>query len=107
MSQALITTVTVGRGWRFWTDGDCSDSGRDALTLTLEAMQCGAGKVIATSIHRNCTGEGLDLPLIRVLAGGLSVVLIAARGFGLAKHCAEGYHTSAASVAAGPFSRQQ
>jgi cyclase len=90
-------------GWRVWVDGARSDSGRAALAWALEAVQRGAGEVLATSIDRDGTGEGLDLPLIEALAGGLSVPLIAAGGCGLAQHFVDGYQAGAAAVAAGTF----
>jgi cyclase len=73
------------------------------LDWASEAVQRGAGEVLATSIDRDGTGEGLDLPLIQALAGGLSVPLIAAGGCGLAQHFVEGYQAGAAAVAAGTF----
>jgi cyclase len=90
-------------GWRVWADGGRRDSGRSALDWASEAVQRGAGEVLATAIDRDGTGEGLDLPLIQALAGGLSAPLIAAGGCGLAQHFVEGYLAGAAAVAAGTF----
>ncbi|MEY2644979.1 MAG: hypothetical protein RLZZ611_1628 [Cyanobacteriota bacterium] len=90
-------------GWRVWADGGRRDSGRDALTWAREAVQRGAGEVLATAIERDGTGDGLDVPLIRALVGCLPVPLIASGGCGLAQHVVEGYQAGAAAVAAGTF----
>jgi cyclase len=89
--------------WRVFADAGCRDSGRDAVVWAREAVQRGAGEVLATAIERDGTGEGLDLRLIQALAGSLSVPLIAAGGCGLAQHVIEGYQAGAAAVAAGTF----
>lgn len=106
-SQCVVLSLDArsdgAGGWRVWGDGGRSDSGRDVLNWAYEAVQRGAGEVLATSADRDGTGKGLDLHLIRVLAEGLSVPLIAAGGCGLAQHFVEGYQAGAAAVSAGTF----
>jgi cyclase len=106
-AQCVVVSLDVRSngpdGWRVWAEGGRSDTGRDALGWAREAVQRGAGEVLATAIDRDGMGHGLDLPLIQALAGGVSVPLIAAGGCGLAKHVVEGYQAGAAAVAAGTF----
>ena len=93
----------AGGGWRVWSAGGQTDAGRDALQWASEAVERGAGEVLATAIERDGTGEGLDLALTAAMATTLSVPVIASGGCGLARHFVEGYEAGAAAVAAGTF----
>jgi len=90
-------------GWRVWAEGGRVDAGREALQWAREAVDRGAGEVMATAIERDGTGEGLDLGLTAGLSKALAVPLIASGGCGLAQHFVEGYQAGAAAVAAGTF----
>lgn len=90
-------------GWRVWSNGGRVDAGREVLAWAREAVDRGAGEVIATAVERDGTGEGLDLALTAALAAALAVPVIASGGCGLAQHFVEGYQAGAAAVAAGTF----
>ena len=93
----------IGGRWRVWSEAGCLDTGRDALEWSREAVDRGAGEVLVTGIHRDGTGEGLDLELTASLATVLPVPVIASGGCGLAQHFVEGYEAGSAAVAAGTF----
>lgn len=110
-AQCVVLSLDVrsdgNEGWHVWCDNAQSDTGRDALEWACEAAQRGAGEVLVTSIDRDGSGQGLDLPLIQSLVGVLSVPLIASGGCGLAQHFVDGYQAGAAAVAAGTFFTQR
>ena len=100
---SLDARSQVGGGWRVWSAGGQTDACRDALQWATEAVQRGAGEVLATAIDRDGTGAGLDLDLTSAMASSLAVPVISSGGCGLAQHFVEGYQAGAAAVAAGTF----
>jgi len=106
-SQCVVLSLDArprsAGGWLVWSAGGQTDTSRDALQWASEAVQRGAGEVLATAIDRDGTGEGLDLALTAAMASTLAVPVIASGGCGLAQHFVEGYEAGAAAVAAGTF----
>jgi len=106
-SQCVVLSLDArphsAGGWRVWSAGGQTDTSRDALHWASEAVERGAGEVLATAIDRDGTGEGLDLVLTAAMASTLAVPVIASGGCGLAQHFVEGYEAGAAAVAAGTF----
>jgi cyclase len=100
---SLDARPNANGGWRVWSDAGRVDSGREALSWALEAVDRGAGEVMVTAIERDGTGEGLDLALTASMAETLAVPVITSGGCGLAQHFVEGYQAGAAAVAAGTF----
>jgi len=110
-AQCVVLSLdvrTCGRGsWGVWTKAGRLDARRDAITWALEAVDRGAGEVMATAIERDGTGSGLDLELADCLAKRLNVPLTISGGCGLADHFIDGYKAGAAAVAAGTFFSQR
>ena len=110
-AQCVVLSVDVREAssgkWRVWSNSGNLATERDPLEWTAEAVDRGAGEVMVTSIDRDGTGFGLDLPLVLSLNESLKVPLIASGGCGLAKHLAEGYKAGASAVAAGTLFSQR
>ena len=110
-SQCLVLSIDARTdldfGWRVWSDGARTDSGRAVLSWAQEAVDRGAGELIVTAVDRDGSGDGLDLELTQALSRILKVPLIASGGCGLAQHFVEGYQAGAAAVAAGTFFSQR
>ena len=106
-SQCLVLSLDAKPnhkgGWHVWTQAGRTDSQRDVLAWAREAVDRGAGEIVATSIERDGTGSGLDLELTSSLAQAISVPVIASGGCGLANHFVEGYQAGASAVTAGTF----
>lgn len=100
---SLDARPSASGGWRVWTEAGRLDAEREAVAWAREAVDRGAGEVLATAIERDGIGMGLDLPLTDSLAKTLDVPLIISAGCGLAQHFVEGYQAGAAAVAAGTF----
>jgi cyclase len=64
--------------------------GREAVAWAGEAVERGAGEVLLTSMDRDGTTEGYDLPLTRAVADAVSVPVIASGGAGELEHLATG-----------------
>lgn len=93
-SQAVVVAVDVrrtGEGtWEVFTHGGRRATGRDALAWINEAVALGAGELLVTSMDRDGTGEGYDLPLLAAIAARASVPVIASGGAGTLQHLADG-----------------
>ena len=63
--------------------------GRDAVGWAREAVERGAGEVLLTSMDRDGTSDGYDIPLTRAVADAVSVPVIASGGAGELGHFSE------------------
>jgi cyclase len=81
--------VAPGR-WNVFTHGGRNDTGRDALDWALEVERLGAGEILLTSMDRDGTRQGFDLPLTRAVSDGVGIPVIASGGVGNLQHLADG-----------------
>lgn len=86
-SQSLVISIDAlrdpaGDGWRVRGVSGTADSGREAVAWAQEARDRGAGEVLLTSIDRDGTRSGYDLPLTRAVADAVAVPVIASGGAG-------------------------
>ena len=81
--------VAPGR-WNVFTHGGRNDTGRDALEWAVEVEQLGAGEILLTSMDRDGTRQGFDLPLTRAVADAVGIPVIASGGVGNLQHLADG-----------------
>jgi cyclase len=63
--------------------------GREAVAWAEEAVDLGAGEVLLTSMDRDGTNDGYDLPLTRAVADAVPVPVIASGGAGELGHLSE------------------
>ena len=61
-------------------------TGRDAVSWAAEAVERGSGEILLTSMDRDGTKDGYDLPLTRAVAGAVTVPVIASGGAGTLEH---------------------
>ncbi len=90
-------TVAPGR-WEIFTHGGRRPTGIDAVEFarTVEAM--GAGEILLTSMDRDGTRAGFNLPLTRAISDAVSVPVIASGGVGTLDHLVEGVTIGGASA---------
>ena len=82
-SQAVVLAIDakrVGDRWEAFVRGGRDSSGRDAVDWAREGVECGAGEVLLTSMDRDGTRSGFDLPLTATIARQVTVPLIASGG---------------------------
>ena len=79
-----------GDGWGVYTHGGRKPAGLDAVVWAAEAARRGAGEILLTSMDRDGTKEGYDLPLLEAVAAAVSVPVIASGGAGTPEHLAAG-----------------
>ena len=72
--------------------------GREAVAWAREATERGAGEVLLTSMDRDGTTDGYDLPLTQAVAAAVAVPVIASGGVGDLEHLVEGIQVGGADA---------
>ena len=76
--------------WEIFTHGGRNSTGIDAIEYAQEVVALGAGEILLTSMDRDGTRQGFDLPLTRAIADSVSVPVIASGGVGNLDHLVDG-----------------
>ena len=76
--------------WEIFTHGGRNPTGLDAVVYAKEVVALGAGEILLTSMDRDGTKKGYDLPLTRAIADAVTVPVIASGGVGTLEHLVEG-----------------
>ena len=104
-SQCIIVAVDPkweeGR-WHLYIDGGRVPTGLDAIAWAKEVESRGAGEILLTSMDRDGTEVGYNIPLTRAVADAVSIPVIASGGAGTLEHFREVLtegHASAALAA--------
>jgi cyclase len=102
-SQAVVLAVDArGRGaetWEVYIHGGRTPTGRDAVVWAREGAERGAGEILLTSMDRDGTKDGFDLPLTRAVAEAVPVPVVASGGCGSVEHMAAALTEGKASAA--------
>jgi cyclase len=76
--------------WEIFTHGGRHPTGIDAVGYAKEVVALGAGEILLTSMDRDGTRKGYDIPLTRAIADAITVPVIASGGVGTLEHLVEG-----------------
>jgi cyclase len=76
--------------WEIFTHGGRNPTGLDAIGYAKEVVALGAGEILLTSMDRDGTRKGYDIPLTRAVADSVTVPVIASGGVGTLQHLVEG-----------------
>ena len=102
-SQALVVAIDAkgreGGGWDVYTHGGRKNTGLDALEWARKVAELGAGEILLTSMDRDGTRDGYDLPLTRAVADAVGIPVIASGGVGTLEHVARGLTEGRADAA--------
>ena len=85
-------------GWEAYVAGGRTPTGRDAVAWAREGVERGAGEILLTSMDRDGTNAGYDLPLTERVAAAVSVPVIASGGAGELAHLTEALAAGADAV---------
>ncbi|MCC8954767.1 imidazole glycerol phosphate synthase subunit HisF [Bradyrhizobium sp. Pear77] len=76
--------------WEIFTHGGRNATGIDAIEYAQEVVALGSGEILLTSMDRDGTRQGFDLPLTRAIADSVPVPVIASGGVGNLNHLVDG-----------------
>ena len=91
--QCIVVAIDAkqnGASWEVYTHGGRRATGIDAIDWARRMAQAGAGEILLTSMDRDGTRDGFDIPLTRAVAEAVTVPVIASGGVGSMQHIAEG-----------------
>ncbi|MEX2519274.1 MAG: imidazole glycerol phosphate synthase subunit HisF [Paracoccaceae bacterium] len=94
-------TVSDGK-WEIFTHGGRERTGIDAVAFAKDMVARGAGEILLTSMDRDGTKAGFNIPLTRAVADAVHTPVIASGGVGTLDHLVEGVvegHASAVLAA--------
>ena len=88
--------------WEIFTHGGRTETGIDAIEFAQKMVTNGAGEIMLTSMDRDGTQIGYNIPLTRAISDAVHVPVIASGGVGTLDHLVEGViegHASAVLAA--------
>jgi imidazole glycerol-phosphate synthase subunit HisF len=93
-SQCIVVAIdakeTTPGTFEIFTHGGRKETGINAVTFAIEVASLGAGEILLTSMDRDGTGKGFNIPLTRAIADAVSIPVIASGGVGTLDHMVEG-----------------
>ena len=93
-SQCIVVAIDAKRSsdgrWEVFTHGGRKGTGLDAVEWARRVQELGAGEILLTSMDRDGTKIGFDLPLTRAISDAVDIPIIASGGVGTLAHLAEG-----------------
>jgi cyclase len=104
-SQAIVVAIDArrreaGEGWEVFTHGGRRGTGIDALDWARRVEALGAGEILLTSMDRDGTKQGFDLPLTRAVRAAVRLPIVASGGVGTPRHFVEGAEAGATGLLA-------
>jgi len=78
-----------GTGWEVYTHGGRHPTGIEVVEWAGRAAALGAGEILLTSMDRDGTLAGYDLPLLESVSAAVNIPVIASGGAGTFEHFAE------------------
>ncbi len=101
-SQCIVVAIdakTVSPGkWEIFTHGGRKSTGIDAVEFAKLVVEKGAGEILLTSMDRDGTKSGFNLPLTKAISDAVDVPVIASGGVGTLDHLVEGVTKGGASA---------
>ena len=101
-SQCIVASVDARRteagNWEIFTHGGRKPTGIDAVEFARTVVNKGAGEILLTSMDRDGTKSGFNLPLTKAVSDAVPVPVIASGGVGTLDHLVEGVTEGGASA---------
>ncbi|MBL8504959.1 imidazole glycerol phosphate synthase subunit HisF [Methylobacillus glycogenes] len=100
-SQCIVVAIDakqVGDHWEIFTHGGRNATGLDAVEWARKMVELGAGELLVTSMDRDGTKTGFNLPLNRAISEAVDVPIIASGGVGNLVHLVEGVREGGADA---------
>ena len=101
-SQCIVVAIDAKRvdsgDFQVFTHGGRIATGINAVEWAKQMVDYGAGEILLTSMDRDGTKKGFDIPLTKLIASSVSVPLVASGGVGSIDHFSEGVIEGGASA---------
>lgn len=101
-NQCIVVAIDAKKAangrFEIFTHGGREPTGIDAIEWARRMVSYGAGEILLTSMDRDGTREGFDLPLTRAVSDAVNVPVIASGGVGTPEHFIDGVREGHASA---------
>ncbi len=102
-SQCIVVAIDARQipgeaRWEVYTHGGRNAAGIDAVEWAQRMEEFGAGEILLTSMDRDGTKDGYDIPLTRAVVDRVSIPVIASGGVGNLEHLYDGFVKAGASA---------
>jgi len=104
-SQCIVVAIDAKRAaeaplrWEVFIHGGRTPTGLDAIEWARRMESFGAGEILLTSMDRDGTKAGYDIPLTRAIADAVRVPVVASGGVGTLEHIYDGLTAGGATAA--------
>ncbi|MZP31079.1 imidazole glycerol phosphate synthase subunit HisF [Heliobacterium undosum] len=108
-SQCIVVAIDARRrrdaegnpveGWEVYTHGGRKPTGIDVLEWARRVEELGAGEILLTSMDKDGTKDGYDIPLTSAVSEAVTIPVIASGGVGNLDHIVEGLTAGKADAA--------
>ncbi|ABA89920.1 imidazoleglycerol-phosphate synthase, cyclase subunit [Syntrophotalea carbinolica DSM 2380] len=105
-SQCIVVAIDARRvadsdpqRWEVYIHGGRTPTGIDAMEWAMRMEAYGAGEILLTSMDKDGTKDGYDIPLTRTISDLVSIPVIASGGVGNLEHIHQGLTEGGASAA--------
>lgn len=94
-AQCIVVAIDAKRvaggrdRWEVYINGGRINTEADAVEWAQKAERLGAGEILLTSMDRDGTADGFDIPLTRAITRAVNIPVIASGGAGALDHFAE------------------
>jgi len=93
-SQCIVCAIDVKfstdrKRYEVYLNGGRTPTGKDAIEWAVEAESFGCGEILLTSMDKDGTRDGFDIPILRQITSQLEIPVIASGGAGNAEHLVE------------------
>ena len=97
---AAVDVKRIGGGLAVMVNGGREETPLEAIEWVRRLEVLGAGEILLTSMDRDGTEAGYDLPLLSAASAAVSIPVIASGGAGRLEHLAEAFEAGAHGVLA-------
>ncbi len=102
-SQCIVVAIDARQvpgeeRWEVYTHGGRNPTGIDAVEWAQRMEWYGSGEILLTSMDRDGTKDGYDIPLTRGVVDSVSIPVIASGGVGNLEHLYDGFVKAGASA---------
>ena len=85
-SQCMVLSIEAKQvtqdKWEVYTDNGREHTGLDVIEWVKHGVSMGAGEILLTSVDKEGTRKGFDVPLVKAVSAAVDVPIIASGGMG-------------------------